>query len=54
MTKLVLQIKRIVLFLFSPFIALAYMASIPVVGIVMLLRSRSTDPASANGRSAGS
>ncbi|MCB1611338.1 MAG: hypothetical protein KDI60_06205 [Xanthomonadales bacterium] len=36
----ILQIKRIVLFLISPFIALAYMAAIPVVGFSMLMRAR--------------
>lgn len=40
MSKLILQIKRIIMFLLSPFIALGYMAAIPVVGIGVLLSSR--------------
>ena len=37
MSKFIAQLKRIVLFLLSPFIALAYMAVFPGVAMRMLL-----------------
>ncbi|MGE4073645.1 MAG: hypothetical protein AB7E72_20935 [Lysobacterales bacterium] len=40
MSKLILQVKRIILFLISPFIALAYMAAIPIVAVSMLKEIR--------------
>jgi hypothetical protein len=37
MSKFIAQLKRIVLFLLSPFIALAYMAVFPGVALRMML-----------------
>jgi hypothetical protein len=37
MSKFIAQLKRIVLFLLSPFIALAYMAVFPGVALKMLV-----------------
>ncbi len=43
MSKLIARLKQIILFLLSPFIALAYMAAFPGVALKMLVSGNTGD-----------
>ena len=44
MSKLIAQLKKIIMFLLSPLFALGYMALFPVVALGMLLKGNKGEP----------